>query len=425
MEVVMLERYFVRPETIDRIRASWIGGPIEEYVQRLSELGYAPRSVFHRVPILMRFGDFAKTHGAAVYKELPDHVDAFVRAWVSERGGNRPTGQARKKLGEEAQNPIQQMLRLVLQGYTGSGRSHRVAPFCDQAPALFSHLREERGLREQSIRLYEHHLRRFEDYLARIGLRDLKDLSPPVLSAFIIERSSLLSESVHVGLCVSLRVFLRYLFRERLLPQDLSRCVESPQSYRLAHIPRSISWEEVGRTLQTVDRRTPTGKRDYAVLLLLVTYGLRATEVAKLTLEDIDWKRDRLLVPERKAGHCTAYPLSAVVGHAIVDYLRNGRPQTTDRHVFFRHLAPRGPMGTAAISARASHYLAKAGIQVRRPGSHTLRHSCVQRLVDTGFPLKTIGDYVGHRSPSSTEIYTKVAIEPLREVALGDGEKVL
>src|SRR5438093_11621451 len=95
------------------------------------------------------------------------------------------------------------------------------------------------------------------------------------------------------------------------------------------------------QVLDAVDRRTPIGKRDYATMLLLVTYGLRANEVAKLTLDDIDWKNERLRVPERKAGHSTAYPLSTVVGEAIVDYLKNGRPQTQDRHIFFRCPAPR------------------------------------------------------------------------------------
>jgi len=174
-----------------------------------------------------------------------------------------------------------------------------------------------------------------------------------------------------------------------------------------------------------VDRRTPCGKRDYAILLLLVVYGLRGREVAALTLDDIDWRRERLAVPERKAGHYTAFPLSPPVGQAIVDYLRDGRPDTTDRHVFFRAVAPRRPLGAAAVSACARSYLLKAGIDVPRPGSHTLRHTCVQRLVDAEFSLKEIGDFAGHRSAASTEIYAKVAVEPLREVALGDGEDVL
>ena len=161
------------------------------------------------------------------------------------------------------------------------------------------------------------------------------------------------------------------------------------------------------------------------LLLLLVTYGLRAREVAALTLDDLDWKRDRLRVPERKAGHSTAYPLSPTVGAALVDYLQHARPKTSERAVFFRVLAPRTPLTTGAVSARASYYLHQAGIAVPRAGSHTLRHTCVQRLVDAAFPFKVIGDYVGHRSPDSTEIYTKVATEALREVALGDGEDIL
>lgn len=201
--------------------------------------------------------------------------------------------------------------------------------------------------------------------------------------------------------------------------------VEWPQIYRLSTIPQSISWEEVNRTLAGVDRRTGAGRRDYAILLLLVTYGLRGREVAALTLDDIDWKRDRLAIPERKAGHSTAFPLSAVVGQAVLDYLQRGRPATTDRHVFFRSVAPRRPVGAAAVSSLARHYLLKAGIDVPRPGSHTLRHSAVQRLVDADIDLKTISDFLGHRSARSTETYAKVAVEALREVAMGDGEGVL
>ena len=114
-----------------------------------------------------------------------------------------------------------------------------------------------------------------------------------------------------------------------------------------------------------------------------------------------------------------------MVGEAVLDYLRNGRPTTTDRHVFFRAVAPCQPIGAAAVSARARHYLLKAGVTVPRPGSHTLRHSAVQRLVDANVDLKTIGDFIGHRSARSTEVYAKVAVEALREVAMGDGEAVL
>jgi integrase/recombinase XerD len=135
----------------------------------------------------------------------------------------------------------------------------------------------------------------------------------------------------------------------------------------LSNVPRSISWEEVQRMLDAVDQRTATGKRDYVILLLLVTYGLRAREVAALTLDDIDWGRDRLLVPERKAGHCTAYPLPTIVGEALTVYLKQVRPEVTERAIFIRVLAPYVPLTYNTISNRATHYLRKADFTYAAP----------------------------------------------------------
>lgn len=177
--------------------------------------------------------------------------------------------------------------------------------------------------------------------------------------------------------------------------------------------------------LETVDRRSCLGKRDFAILLLLVSYGLRAREVAALTLDDIDWKHNRLRIPERKSGHSTAYPLLPIIGEAILDYLQHSRPTTSERALFFRTIAPYTPMTYVAVSQRVKPYLLKAGIDIPRPGSHTLRHTCVQRLIDAQLSFKTIGDYVGHKSPNATRIYAKVSIKALREIAMGDGEVVV
>jgi integrase/recombinase XerD len=318
------------------------------------------------------------------------------------------------------------MLSVVLAGFEPSGRPRHAQPFASALPGFFGYLTDERGLRPASVIAYRHHLDRFDAYLQRIGVETIAELSPAILSAFVVERAAAgLAKSTVRDSAGVLRVFLRYAHREGVLASDLSGAVGWPQVYRLSSIPRSISWDDVNRVLAGVDRRTEVGRRDYAILLLLVTYGLRGREVAALSLDDIDWKRERLAIPERKAGHSTAFPLSVVVGEAILDYLRHGRPVTTDRHVFFRAAAPRRPIGSAAVSSLSRFYLLKAGVDVPRPGSHTLRHSAVQRLVDANFDLKTIGDFVGHRSARSTEVYAKVAVEALREVALGDGEEVL
>jgi site-specific recombinase XerD len=419
----MLEEYFVEPATVDRIRGSWVGAEIENCLVWLVEHGYSTRSVWRRVPIAFAFGEFARARGAGVVGELPAHVDAFVAHRVARHEAR--TGSTRP-MAKEVRGPVEQMLWVVLPDFEPSGRPRHPRPFADVVPGFFDYLVDERGLRPASVLGYRHHLDRFEAYLRRIGVASIQELSPAILTAFVVERAAagLAKSTVREGAGV-LHVFLGYAHREGVLASDLSAAVGWPQVYRLSNIPRSISWGDVNRVLAGVDRRTEAGRRDYAILLLLVTYGLRGREISALTLDDIDWKRERLTIPERKAGHCTAFPLSAVVGEAVLDYLRHGRPATSDRHVFFRAAAPRRPIGPAAVSSRARHYLLKAGVDVPRPGSHTLRHSAVQRLVDANVDLKTIGDFVGHRSARSTEVYAKVAVEALRQVALGDGEAVL
>jgi integrase/recombinase XerD len=419
----MLERYLVRPDSVDRIRECWIGGPIEQYVNDLGERGYSYRSVYRRLPILMAFGAFGWEQGARSWEELPHLVEAFVLQRVpDERSKNSP------HLARQDRNLVRSvtegMIEFALPGWRrASPRSNPRVPFSEVAPGFFTYLREERGLREQTVRLYAHRLRQFEEYLQRIGCDDLSALSPLLLSSYVTEAAARgYVASTMTGLGGMLRVFLRYAHSLGLIDRDLSHVVEAPQKYKLAVVPRSISWDEVRRMLEVVDLRTVVGRRDYAILLLLVTYGLRAREVAALTLDDVDWERNRLLVRDRKRDHSTAYPLAAAVGDAIVAYLKGGRPQSNARHLFFTHLAPVRPMTHTAVSLRAGRYLLLAGINVPCPGSHTLRHACAQRLLDAGFPLKTIGDYVGHGSAASTQIYTKVQIEQLREVALGDIE---
>ena len=417
----MLERYFIKPETIDRIRANWLGPHIERYVEWMDSEGYAARNVFRRVPMLCKFGEFVQLQGASDLASAATYVESFAAHWLKLHGKGCRTDAARHKIMEEARSPVRQLLNLILQGRVKPERQHVSFPFQSEAPGFLQYLKEERGLQLSSVLHYRYDLRRFDAYLAGVDAH-LHEISPALLAAFVVAQAPELSRSGRRHLCGVMRVFLRYCHREGILNEELSAAVEMPQSYRLADIPRSITWDQVRILLQVIDRRTVRGRRDYAILLLLVTYGLRAHEIAKLTLDDFDWKQERFQVPARKAGHWSAYPLANVVAEAIIDYLQHGRPQTSDRHLFFRVLAPRLPITQAAVSSSVADYLRKAGIQVHRPGAHTLRHTCVQRLIDAEFPLKTIGDYIGHRSPQSTEIYSKVALSALREVAQGDGE---
>jgi integrase len=176
-----------------------------------------------------------------------------------------------------------------------------------------------------------------------------------------------------------------------------------------------IDRDDIQKILRVVDRSTAVGRRDYAMFLLLATYGVRVGQLCALRLDDIDWRRRRIRIRAAKGGKDTVLPLRTSVGEAIIAYLRHGRPSSLCREVFLRVRAPIRPMRT--IAAQIRPYARKAG--VGRPfGPHAWRHACATRILAEEGSLKTIRDVLGHRSIESAFIYTKVDLDALRRVAL-------
>jgi site-specific recombinase XerD len=420
----MLEHYFDRPATVDRLRALWLGPAIDRYAEWIAGRQATKSTVLRHVQVIVDFNRFITACGVRNWAELPGHVDAFVEYRLRARGKRCRTESGRRTLRSNARAPIEQLLRLVVPGFVGTVR-RQPWPLQAAAPGFLEHLRDERGLRRDTLVGYEHHMRVFERFLQSAAITDLSTLTPAIVNRFLVDSTAQLQPCGRQSRAGALRVLLRFLQRQGIVASDLSRAVPRGRTYKQAAIPRAIPWSEVERVLASIDRRSAHGKRDYAILLLLATYGLRSQEVAALELCAIDWRRSRFHVLSRKAGNSTTYPLSAPVGEAIIDYLRNARPECTDRHVFVSLTAPFHGLGHWAVSGRASTHLRRASINVRRPGSHTFRHSCVQRLVDADVPFKQISDYVGHRSDAATQVYAKVAINKLRALTLGDAEDML
>jgi site-specific recombinase XerD len=373
----------------------WLGPAIEQYVAWLTERRNAPNHVRSCVVTLERFDAFAQRQGAHTSEDLPRYVGAFVEHRLQERGAWSRSAKVRRTMLSQARSPVEQLLRLLVPGF-GGHTTRRVTPFAVAAPGFLDHLEHERGLRFQTRRLYAHHLRVFDAFLQRIGV-SVTDVTPAILTEFLSEpglRGKALGPNGMQQRGGTLRVFFRYLHRQRVVSADLSGAIPRRRGYRQATLPRAITWSEVERVLAAVERRTPHGKRDYAILLLLATYGLRAREVAALTLDDVDWVRAQIHISARKNGHSTIYPLATSVGNAFVEYLKV-RPPVPDRQIFLRAMAPFTPLAFHVISSRACHYLQRAGVTPPRAGSHTFRHACVQRLVEADLSFKAIGDYVG------------------------------
>ncbi|MCY4536221.1 MAG: tyrosine-type recombinase/integrase [Bryobacterales bacterium] len=417
----MLNDYWVGRSPVERARACWLGPEIERYVDRLHERGYAATSIRRRVPVLCDFADFAAERGATDAVTASAQIGAFVAGRLKRRAARGSPRGSPAAYENALRGPVSQMLRFASTGHVRPRREARPFPLQGVAPGFPAHLHEERGLKPATVEAYADSLVRFSAYLEGRGTA-LGDTSPELLSSFAIDLARASSPAHCESVCSKVGVFLRYCHREGILVENLAGALDRPHSYRLSSLPRSISPQDVRRVLEAVDSDSACGRRDRAILLLLVTYGLRAGEVVRLTLDNIDWRHDRLLVPGRKAGNSTGYPLAGPVAEALVEYIRNERPATRDRRVFFRAVAPRVPIGRAIVTHTVKRCLLRADVRVQRPGAHVLRHTCVQTLVDAGFAFKAVADYVGHRSTDSTATYAKIDLDALREVACGDGE---
>ena len=420
----MLERYYSLPSSVDRIRALWLGPAIDRYAVWLAERRISSARARGCIEVLIQFDQFAQAQGAREWNSLPAHVESFVAQRMQRRDRRSRGRRTLQTRCSQFRLPVERLLRLVIPGYVGTVR-HLAWPFPASVPHFPEYLRDERGLRSPTIQGYAHHLRALERYLSKAGIAELSQLTPRLITEFLTTRT----DQIHareLGRCGSnLRVFLRYLYRERILAKDLSRAVPRGRVYRNAAIPRAIPWGDVERVVASIDQRSPLGKRDYAILLLLATYGVRANEVASLKLDDLDWRGEQLHIVGRKGGNTTVYPLSGTVGGALIIYLREARPDCNDRHVFLTVRAPFRPLKYWDVSQRAAYHLRRSGVRIPRAGSHTLRHSCVQRLVEADVPFKVIGDYVGHRTDATTQIYAKVAVHKLRQLAVGEAEDIL
>lgn len=286
--------------------------------------------------------------------------------------------------------------------------------------------RERRHLRPTTLAERMHSIAVLLDFLRTRGLGSLDMLQAEDLSAFIRTRTSWTPRTVgHVS--SNLRMFLKYLFMRGVLPHDLSAAIPAT---RLASNPKVPSvWEPelVERLLAAVDRSSPMGKRDYAILLLAARLGLRLGDIKGLTLDHLHWTTSTIEIVQHKTGEPLVLPLIEEVGNALIDYLRAGRPPVEHRHLFTNLTPPFEPIcENNRLHRVVAYWRELAGIKFRTPqrqGLHSLRHTLATRLLGAQTPFPIISAVLGHASPASTFIYAKADVETLRIAAI-DPEEV-
>lgn len=280
-----------------------------------------------------------------------------------------------------------------------------------------SFLLSERGLSRWTLINYLPVARRFLiDRFGRGALR-LDALCQRDIQRFVVRDAQTGTRSQAKGMVTALRSFLRCLHQRGATTINLAAAVPAVAGWRLSHLPKALPPQQVARLLDSCDRNTASGQRDYTILLLMARLGLRGGEVLALTLDDLDWEHGEIVV-RGKGPRLARLPLPTDVGAALAHYLRHVRPACSTRRVFIRLVAPRRGLGNSAICCLVNRALTRADLNPEFRGAHLLRHSFATNLLHRGASLTEIGQLLRHSQPNTTQIYAKVDIAALRAIAL-------
>jgi len=247
----------------------------------------------------------------------------------------------------------------------------------------------------------------------------LREMAPAFVLSFFTRQAQDKSPHMRRRLQGALRSFLRFCLQKGHFACDLAAAVPCIRSYKLSGVPRGICEPDALKTLKCIDRTTATGRRDFAIIQVLHTYGVRSGQVRALRLPDIHWRENRIHFPAHKGGKELIEPLTDDVGESLLDYLRHGRPHVSYPEVFLIAQPPFRPLRTpSTISAIVQRRLNQAGVSNPHKGSHIFRHAFAMRMLQHGQSLKVIADLLGHRNINTTFIYTKADLQALRQVTL-------
>lgn len=304
-------------------------------------------------------------------------------------------------------------------------RSH-ICPECfHEEFLLYLDLCATRGNAERTLTKKQYALIPFLEYLEKSGVVDSSDISFADTAAYLISIDNLAAKS-KCYIVGTLRNYLSFLGTEGLTDPALATRLPKQRHTRHGDLPHIWHVDEIKALLAVIDRKSAIGKRDYAMILIAAKLGLRASDIRALEITSFDWTAHKICVTMQKTGHAIELPLLDDVGWAVIDYLKNGRPETTSTRVFVRHRAPFDNFGgVSSIDTRLYRYCRLAGLDFpdgRRHGLHSLRSALAKTLLENDICIPVISEVLGHQSTKTTGIYLKTAVENLRICSLDTEE---
>lgn len=393
-----------------RFRSDVLGNEIDRIAADLSRIGYSRNSAKLYLARIARFSTYAARRGCSKTKPIPTQiVDRYLRT--------RPTISARWA----AQSAISYAARCFPERFSAGCSRKKHDPDSALLTAYLEHLRVIRGLQEKTCEGLVLAARRMLAWRRKhLAYRSLSALTAKhALTMTHDLLSACRSDGARSSTTACMRSFFRYLHWANINKLDLSHFVPRTPCWRQTHLPPRLTWENVRRAIDAIERTTPTGIRDRAMMLLLATTGLRNRELRQLELEDIRWRTGEVVLRRTKGHRDRVVPLLEETGAALAEYVLHARPRTTERRVFLSHVPPVRPFSNSGTVSRIVRTrLQRAGVAIQRGGAHLLRHSLATRLVEQRRPIKEVADLLGHRHIDTTSIYVKVAVPQLADVAL-------
>ena len=404
----MLEKFFKGPQTPQRLRQTYFGPFFDAFAATLVNDSYAVHSGWLQINTIEYFGKWLRQNNIAIRQVTRACAEKFLLY------------RKRKHLLRRSDSAsLKRMISLLSSMGVIEEKSSHVTPIALLINEFAEYLSNQKGLAESTISYYKEFAIRFLN-----NLKSNSDLSVSSIRAEdvidFVRNQAVAIQSRRVKLMTTgLRSFLRFVLYRNYICIDLSNAVPPVGYWSMANIPKALNRDQVMSMLHHTDRRTPLGRRDYAILLLLARLGLRAGEIASLSLDDIDWHEGSVSI-KGKGGHLTKMPIPNDVGEAIVDYLQKDRPKTKGcRALFLRFRSPHvGFNRGIVVRDVVRSALRRAGINSVRNGAHQLRHALACEMLRNEASLAEIGELLRHHSPQSTMIYAKVDELSLKPLAL-------
>lgn len=400
---------FVAPSSAQRLRSCILGSYLDTFSAGLFDLGHKLSTIRSKLWVVSDLTRWMCKKRLAVVDLDERRIDEYLEA-------RRRRGRGCRGFGPTA-------LRLLEQLRSDGIVRRAMATLADSPVAALlaryeGYLRRERALQDGTIAAYQGFVRAFAMERLDAYAAGLDSLRPGHVRDFLLRRVGRMHPGRAQFMATALRSFLRFLFLRGETSTDLSLTIPTVRRWRLSSVPRHLPERDVEWLLRACDRSSATGRRDYAILLLLAKLGLRASEVLALELSDLRWREGEIVVRGKGLVH-DRLPLLPHVGKALALYLQKDRPTCHCRRVFICRRAPHRGLGhPSSVSTIVARALARADLAPATRGAHLLRHSLATTMVRRGASLSEIGQVLRHRSPNTTEIYAKVDFGALRGVAM-------